>query len=152
MRGIAYLLVLLLSSSCSSMCVSKEFSFYDSHGVLYRSNSAGSDVKNEYQLERNPKIILLATLSTREIKYQEQISVIQKLDAEKYQYMFVLANAEEEDRSGYYASKSVASELLNGSSFKIIIYGEHGELLRESSQVIREEKLEHHLTKSSSGR
>ena len=111
MRITAYFIISLLIFGCSATSIPQEFTFYDSHGIIYHSSTATQNAKMEY--------------------------------------IYVVANSEEEDHSGYYATKSTAKKLLDGNSFKIIIYDGKGKLITQSQEVIGEQKLVHLLTRDS---
>jgi len=146
MRILLYLLSSCLLLACSEQSRSTSFVFYDSHGVLYKSDSAGTNAKKEYNLAKEPKLVLIATTSAKIDKFVEQMSIIYKTDAEKYQYMYVVANKEKENRSGYYTSSSDAEKLVAGNPFRIFIYNESGKLITSSTNVISSDKLKSHLT------
>ena len=152
MRTLHYLILSFLVFACSNSVSTTAFSFYDSHGVSYRSDTAGVNAKKEYELIKEPKLILIATSSASLKQFAQQMEVIYKTDAEKLQYMYVVANKEKEDHSGYYTSTSVAKNLIPDKIFKINIYDEHGKLIVSSNKVISADNLKLHLTKGSSGR
>jgi hypothetical protein len=128
------------------------FTFYNSHSELYHSSTAGLNAKKEFGLEREPKIVVVATSSNENPKYKEQLKSIHNVNAEDMQYMYVIANSEEEDRSGYYTSMSTSKKLLAGDNFKILIYDEKGNIIAQSNKVFDESSLKYHLTHKSSGR
>lgn len=156
MRKIAYISFLILFAGCSSFVTSQDissatFSFYDSYGRVYDLDTASTRVQEEYQLENKPIIIIIATNSTKQDQFVEQMRVIEKVDPENFQYMYVVANSENEDNSGYFTTKSVASNLLSGKQFKIIVNDQCGKPIKSSYQTINETELKHCLTTAFSG-
>jgi uncharacterized protein (UPF0333 family) len=149
MRITAYFIISLLIFGCSATSIPQEFTFYDSHGIIYHSSTATQNAKMEYGLDQEPRLIIIATSSENEKKFKKQMRIIYNVNAEQMQYMYVVANSEEEDHSGYYATKSTAKKLLDGNSFKIIIYNGKGKLITQSQEVIGEQKLVDLLTRDS---
>ena len=150
MKALTYALLLFVLSGCSSSAKNIGHSFYDSHGKSYHSSTASLNLEREYQLDGKPGLVIVATTSENVSKFKQQMSVIHKVNPEQMQYLYVIANSEKEDVSGYYTEKIVAKKILAGDSFKIIIYDEKGKVLRKSTEVIGEEKLRYYLAKDPS--
>jgi hypothetical protein len=150
MRAIIYFVISILLG-CSCVNSQAGFTFYDSHSERYHSSTAGLNAKKEYGLEREPKIVVVATSSKDNLKYKEQMKIIYNVNAEEMQYMYIIANSEGEDRSGYYTSKSISKKLLAGDIFKVLIYDENGNIIAQSNEVFNEGRLKYHLTNKSSG-
>ena len=147
---ICFILSILLIYGCASSHA--EFTFYDSHNKRYHSSTAGLNVKKEFGLEREPKIVVVATSSKDNPKYKKQMKNIYNVDAEEMQYMYIIANSDEEDRSGYYTSMATSKKLLDGDIFKVLIYDEEGNIIAQSNEVFNESSLKYYLTNKSSGR
>jgi len=112
----------------------------------------GTVIKKEYGLDENPKLILLATSNSDLDKFKSQLKIIKEIDAEKFQYLYVIANSKTLNKSGYHTSIFDAKNILGNSTFKIIIYDQNGILVRNSALVLGKNMILQHLTKSSSGR
>jgi hypothetical protein len=157
MRKIAFIFIWVIFLGCSPFVASQDiinssnFTFYDSYGRMYEIDTASSQVRKEYQLENKPIIIIIATNSTNQRKFIEQMKVIEKVNAEEFQYLYVLANSENEDNSGYFTTKTVASKLLSGKQFKIIINDQCGKRIKSSYQTINETEFKNCLTTAFSG-
>lgn len=78
------------------------------------------------------------------------MNIIYNINAEEFQYMYIIANSEEEDHSGYYTSMSTSKKLLTGDIFKVLIYDEKGNSIAQSNKVSNENSLKYHLTNKSS--
>ena len=144
--------ILLILIGCSCINSQAGFIFYDAHSERYHSSTAGINAKNEFGLEREPKIVVVATSSKDNPKYKEQMKIIYNVNAEEMQYLYIIANSQEEDRSGYYTSRSTSKKFLDGDIFKVLIYDERGGIIAQSKEIFSESSLEHHLSKSSSRR
>ena len=156
MRKISYIIICVILLGCSSLVASQDisssnFTFYDSYGRTYEIDTASSQVQEEYQLENKPIIIIVATNSTNQKQFIEQMKVIEDINAEVFQYMYVVANSEVEDSSGYFTKKNVALKLLSGKQFRVIINDQCGKLIKSSYQSINENELKHFLTTAFSG-
>jgi hypothetical protein len=136
---------------CSCVNSKAGFTFFDSHSKRYHSSTVGLNAKKEFGLEREPKIVVVATSSKDNPKYKEQMKIIYDVDAEEMQYMYIIASSEEEDRSGYYTSMATSKKLLNGDILKVLIY-EEGNIIAQSNEVFNERSLKYYLTNKSSGR
>jgi hypothetical protein len=147
---ICFILPVLIG--CSFVNNQAGFKFYDAHSECYHSSTAGLNAKKEFGLEREPKIVVVATSSKDNPKYKEQMKTIYNVNAEEMQYMYIIANSKEEGRSGYYTSTSTSIKLLAGDIFKVLIYDEKGDLIAQSNEVFSESRLKYHLTRKSSGR
>jgi hypothetical protein len=144
-KATVLLIVLFMVSGCSGMNGKTEFAFYDAYGALYNSSTAGLNVKKEFNLESKPKLVVIATSSKYNPKFIEQMNILSKVNAEEMNYMYIIANSEEEDRSGYYFRKAEAANFLSGDSFKIAIYDENGEAIKKSDHIIRSNDLKFYL-------
>lgn len=152
MRNIVTILFLLSLFSCASNSNFEKTVFFDSKGKHYNSTTAGREIKKEYDLYEAPKLILLATSNSNLENFKLQLEIIHKIDAEQYQYLYILANSKTIDESGYYTSKTEAESILKNKEFKILIYNKNGDLVLSSSSPLEKEAILNHLTKSSSGR
>jgi len=141
-----FLMVALLSTGCSSHVQNSNLTFYDSHGESYNSKSAGKDISKQYNIKNKPTIIALATANAEVKKYTSQLKIINSINAEDYQYILVIANHNNTDKSGYYTSINEAEKILDKDSFKIIIFSGNGIATLISNNIVGRESLIHHLT------
>ena len=150
MRTIIKVLFIISLIGCSQSSVSEIVMFSDSHGKYYRSDTVGGIIKNEYGLNENLSLILLATSNSDSEEFKSQLKIIKEIDAEEFQYLYVIANSDTLNKSGYYTSKIDAKNILGNTKFKIIIYDQHGDLVQSSSAVLEKKTILYYLTKSSS--
>jgi hypothetical protein len=137
----------VLLTGCANNVTSESIGFYDAYGKQYQSIFAPSDIRNEFGLSREPRIVIIATSTTANEKYLKQLSIVSRVDAEEFEYLYVVANTEEEDRSGYYVSVSESINILDGESFRVIVLDEKGEVLEKTSHVLSDNELKSHLTR-----
>ncbi len=152
MRTIVIILFFISLFACAHNGNSKEITFSDSHGKHYSSSTVGSTIKKEYDLNEKPKLILLATSNSDLEEFKSQLRIIKEIDAEKFQYLYVIANTETVNNSGYHTSKMDAKKILGNAAFKIMIYVQNGTLVQSSKAVIDKKAILNHLTKNSIGR
>lgn len=152
MRIISLFFMGFLLISCFSSKKISSFEFYDSGGNPYQLFSAGEKIKQEYNLLKKPKIVLVATKERQSSELKKQLSAIYQVDAEELGFILILTNAEQPDKSGYYTDKMTAKDILNQDSFRIVIINEAARPIASSNTPISSEDLKNYLTKSSSGR
>ncbi len=152
MRTTIIILLFISLFACAHKGNSEKIVFYDSYGKYYSSDTVGAKIKKEYGLNEKPKLILLATSNSNLEEFKSQLRIIKEINAEKYQYLYVMANIEVVNNSGYHTSKMDAQKILGNSAFKIMIYDQNGTLIQNSNEVIDKKIILRYLTKSSSGR
>ncbi len=77
--------------------------------------------------------------------YEAQLEIMSTLDAEELQYLYVIANSEKVDSSGYHMQTTESERILSGDDFKIIVYDENGSAILIENKVVSETDLEKHL-------
>lgn len=133
--------------SCASNNLNSGFKIIDSHGQVYGSSDIAGQLKNEYNLEKAPKVVVLLTHKANNDKFKEQLSVLEKVDAENYQYIYATGSATGRNKSGYSLKKETAQAMLSGDTFQIRIYDERGSLIESSTTVLNRQEIIRHLTK-----
>lgn len=147
-RAILLILSFVFLFACAHSGNVEGIVFSDSHGENYNSGTMGAKIKKVYGLDESPRLILLATKSAELEEFKSQLKIIKGIDAEKFQYLYVIANSETVNASGYFTSKMEAEKILGNAKFKIIIYNQSGALVRSSNTVLGEQVMLHHLTKN----
>lgn len=148
MKLVSYVLLLSMLFSCALRLHSDDIVFYDSLGDSYSLNNAALTIKGKFNLLKAPKIIVVATSDQNNLNFKKQLSVFSKVNAEEMQYLYVIANSKQEDRSGYYVEKPLSEAILSGNTFKISVYSGAGVILKESLSFLTEGELIAQLTKS----
>ena len=110
MRTIVIILFFISLFACAYNGNSEEITFSDAYGKHYSSSTMGAVIKKEYDLDEKPKLILLATSNSDLEEFKSQLRIIKEIDAEKFQYLYVIANIETVDKSGYHTSKMDAKK------------------------------------------
>ncbi len=147
MKALMWITALTILSGCANLSKLTELTFYDAHGEEYNSSTASSNLKKKFNLEDKPRIVVIATSSKSNQRYKEQISAINKVNAEEMQYLYIVANTDDEDHSGYYMTRKGSKHILAGDIFKVIIYDELGQIIKKSNEVIGVDVLMKHLTR-----
>jgi len=149
MKKLIIFFCFLLITACATKPTIKDGSFYDAQGIEYRFSNAGETIKKEYNLDSMPVIIVLATSDVNFPLFISQLTNVNMLNAEEYEYLLVTASSKGVDSSGYYTSTEQAELILKGSPFKILIFNGQGNLVVESTNLISAIDLKKHLTKPS---
>jgi len=136
-----WFMVISMFIGCTSVSQLTGFRFYDANGGVYNSLTAPSVFKKEFNLNNKPKMLIIATSSKSNQKYKLQIEAMNKINAEEMEYLYILANSEEENNSGYYMTKLDSSNILKGNYFRVIIYDQFGKIIKESTKIIGEKEL-----------
>lgn len=139
----------LLITACTAKTTINDVSFHDSQGVEYEFSNAGKKIKKSYNLNSFPAIIVLATIDVKLPLFISQLSNVNMLNAEEYEYLLVTANTRNVDISGYYTSIEQAESILKESEFKVIILNGQGDIVIESTNILSASQLKKHLTKPS---
>lgn len=147
MKTSIWIVLLIVLSGCVSTSESAAFRFYDAHGEEYNSLTAPSNFKKEFNLDTRPKMVVVAISSSSNPKYKEQIDVIGKVNAEEMEYLYIIANSEEEQSQGYYMTREDSANILEGTTFKIIIFDGLSKVVKNSNQIIGINEFRNYLTK-----
>ncbi len=147
MKVLIWIMLLIALSGCASTSESTEFKFYDAHGEEYNSLTAPSNLKKEFNLDNQPSMVIIATSSSSNLGYKEQIDVIDKVNAEEVEYLYIVANSEEEQSQGYYMTREDSANILEGATFKIIIFDGLSKVIKKSNQVIGVDEFKNYLAK-----
>ena len=144
-RIFLFIAVLFLNSSCVSVEQSQAFIIYSSTGEVYLSNSISKDLRKRYSLQANPALLILLTDTLENKDFRAQLNVLGQVNAETYEYIYVIGSSEEKDTSGYHITTKEAAAMLSGKQFQINIFNNSGELIHSSLDVINEKELKSHL-------
>jgi len=146
MLKITLLLMVLSVLSCTNNVQNESLIFFDSHGEIYNSKTAGENISKQYKTENRPTIVVLATNNVKNKKFISQLNIVNSLNAEDYQYLLIIANSENIDKSGYYVSINESKRILNKGDYKILIFNGSGDKLLINNNIVSKESLIHHLT------
>ncbi len=132
--------------SCTNNIQDQSFVFFDAHGKTYNSKTAGENIYKQYKIENKPSIIVLATNNIKNKKFISQLNIVNSLNAEDYQYLLIVANSENIDKSGYYVSINESKRILDKDDYKILILNGSGDELLINNNIVSKESLINHLT------
>jgi hypothetical protein len=152
LRVILTVLITFLVSSCTNGAQPHDIQITDSYGEAYELTNISMQLKKQYALEKNPITLVLLTNKLDGSRFVKQLSVLNAVNAEIYQYIYVVGCTTDRDESGYSISREDATDILSTNEFQIRIYDGYGKLAYSSEKVLSEQELKSHLTKSSSER
>lgn len=138
--------------SCSIDDQLDQFDIIDSHGIVYASSNIGNQLRAEYELDSNPKMILILVQKADNSVFKEQLNILNQINAETYQYIYVTGIATSRNDSGYSLKSDKAKAMLSMDEFQIRIYDEFSNLIDSSKKIMSKQKITNYLTKSLSGR
>lgn len=123
--------------------------FEVSHGdKKFEITKISSELSKQYGIAFEINAIVVASSAADNSNYRKQWELIEKIDAEQYQIVYVSAlESESASKHGYYTTKEVAGNILSGKGFLIRIYSPSGELLVSSDAILSTEKLLEFLPK-----
>jgi len=146
MRIVNTILCLFLMISCTNQISATGVEFHDANGIGYHSKDAGAVIKDDYDLNSPPRIVIVAIENSTIPEYEQQLNNIYEVDAEQYEYILVVADTEVAHKSGYYTETAVAQKILDDELFTVAIYGINGEVVVSSNEVIDSDSLIQYLT------
>ena len=147
LRIILTVFVAFLVLSCTSGSHLNDIQITDSHGKAYELSNVSVQLKKQYALEKIPIMLVLLTNELDDSRYVEQLSVLSTVNAEIYQYIYVVGCTTDRDKSGYSISRENAADMLSSNEFQIRIYDGYGKLVYSSENVLSEQELKMHLNR-----
>jgi len=154
MRKVILFICVLVVTACASTGNTRgDIVFFGTDGKKqYNTSTFSAVINKEYQVASSNfpiRIIVLAAKDSKSTEFISQQNIFYTLDAEKYKYIYVKANIKNKGvgyKQGYYIEANQAKTILDGNSFKIILFDENGNMITESVKVIGRDKLKEYLT------
>lgn len=116
-------------------------SFFDAGGREYTTHDYRAEMAQRYPGVR-PTLFLIVTRDDRNPEFRKQMAVLDALDAEALQVVFVVGNASAAARQGYWLEPEDADALLeDGGSFRFIALGDEGEVCLSSGTAMERAAL-----------
>ncbi len=139
-----YILILFLYSiSLISYSQVLDFEFCNSENKKYNSTSLCSQLEKEYNTKFDEWIVLLETPELSDSLYLLQNKILDKLDAESLQLIYITACLMQEKNDRYHTSMETAKEIMgNSNKFKVRILDSSGKIIFESYEVIPRKRIE----------
>jgi hypothetical protein len=124
------------------------FDFFDSNSKEYNTVNLIEQLGKEYNTEFEESIILLETPNLNDILYLLQNKILDSLDAESLQLIYIVACSMKEQEGGYHTSVEKAKEIMgDNTNFRIRILGTEAKIIFESNDVISKNEIEKILKK-----
>ena len=80
------------------------FKFYSNKGNEYTTSTLNKQFEKEYHSKFQERIILIETASLKDTLYSNQYKILDLMDSENLQLIYVIACLTEENRNGYYTT------------------------------------------------
>lgn len=120
---------------------SVHMSFFDASGRAYTMTGYRSEIAKRVPGVR-PTALLIVSLDDQNPEFKKQMAILDALDAEALQLLFVVGNATATDRQGYWLEPEDADALLEGGrSFRFMAIGDHGEVCFSSDTVVERTRI-----------
>ena len=114
----------------------------------YEITEISSQLSEQYGVDFRVSSIVIASNNKESNKFRKQWSIVESIDAEQYQLIYVNAVSEGRLNShGYYTTEKVAEELLSGNNFLVLLYSPEGRVLVSSNEVLSREAIVEHVSK-----
>ena len=115
MKKTLLVLLLVMWSAASSYADTMEFDFQGSAGEPYRSTSFNQKIEAKYKAKYNITLILVQTPSLDNADYLKQNKILDEIDAEQLQVIYVIACPKKEYSHGYHTTIDEAGKLMGES-------------------------------------
>lgn len=136
-----FIITAFVQGGCSHIPQKESYDFYDANGEKYSTINASEVVKRKYSLRKGPKVVVLAASDFSDRRFLSQMEVFKIFNAEKYNYLYVLASELHRKEHGYNMSKLMAGKFLNGRDFRIVIYKNDGSVLVDSGRFLNKKSF-----------
>ena len=137
---------LLTILTISSFSQTLNFEFFNSNGKEFNTKILNEQLEKEYGTRFEEKIILLETPCLKDSIYIQQNKILNDIDAESLQLIFITACAEKEYKGGYHTSIEKAKEIMGENhKFRIRILESGGKILFESYETLSKYEIEKEL-------
>ena len=140
MKRLLFLLIFISPSFLFAQIL--DFNFCDSQGHSYQSKNFNAQIKKEYNSEYNLKLILVETPDLKDSLFKKQFEILNSMDAEELNLIYVSASFNNEDKDGYHTSINTARTLMNSKpGFRIRILNANGKVIKESKDILQSDSL-----------
>jgi hypothetical protein len=136
----------LMFFTTSSFSQTMNFKFFNSNGKEFNTKILNEQLEKEYGTRFEEKMILLETPSLKDSLYIQQNNILNDIDAERLQLIFITACTENEYKGGYHTSIEKAKEIMGESpKFRLRIIESGGRILFESYETLNKYEIEKEL-------
>jgi hypothetical protein len=133
-------LVFSLFISTISYNQTLDFKFYDSNGREFSTATLNKEIISRDNIGLFKGIVLLETPSLNNSIYFQQNQILNILDAESLQLIYITACLAEEYKDGYHTTVETANTLIKpGTGFRIRLLDNNAGVIFESEEVISKE-------------
>lgn len=131
------LLATLIASATAHARERVDLPFWDTSGQSFSTGTFGDVLVRKFP-GTDPVLFLIATARDDLPTFRRQSSAIDALghEIEDLEIMIATANAEREDKSGYWLTRGAAHGLLGGKDFVVIVLKRDGTVCSKSSTAL----------------
>ncbi|WP_154650948.1 hypothetical protein [Reinekea blandensis] len=103
----------------------------------YNLSTLSSELSQDYRTEMNLTTVIVVASDESIQSYIDQWAVLETVDAESHQLIYVSALAHgQPDKDGYYIDADGAQSLLSDGDFSVHLYSSSGRLILRSNNVL----------------
>ena len=133
-------LISILLLACASKAL--KLPFYDSKHREYWFNDVPKSIGRYYKIKTSPTVIIVQFLPQSSNSAKEQIEVLESLDAEAMNFIYVVSDTRIEHTGGYYLQLNDAKILqLKYPESLALIVNPNGHVLRTSKNVLTKDEI-----------
>ena len=133
-------LISILLLACASKAL--KLPFYDSKHREYWFNDVPKSIGRYYKIKTSPTVIIVQFLPQSSNSAKEQIEVLESLDAEAMNFIYVVSDTRIEHTGGYYLQLNDAKILqLKYPESLALIVNPNGYVLRTSKNVLTKDEI-----------
>jgi hypothetical protein len=115
--------------------------FFDASGTEYTTADYRSEIAKRVPGVRSTALLII-THDDQNPEFRKQMAILEALDAEALQLLFVVGNASATDRQGYWLEPENADALLEGGHrFRFMAIGDHGEVCFSSDTAVERARI-----------
>ena len=141
---VIFCFLIVLKTSSFSQTIN--FDFFNSNGKEFNTKNLNEQLEKEFGVRFEAKIILLETPSLKDSLYVKQNEILNRLDAEILQILFITACTKKEYLHGYHTSIETAKKIMGENhKFRLRIIEPGGEMFFESFDTLSESEIEKKL-------
>jgi len=122
----------LTCSAASAAVVSMPF--WDAAGTEYRTDNYAKQIRERFHPTLTPLLFVVVTHGTDEPEFKKQMAVLNQLDAEELQLLYVIGSATNVDKHSYWLAQEDAEALLEGGAhFRFLAIAPTGDVCFSSA-------------------
>lgn len=136
-------IILLITFPIIAHAEKINFDFFDASGGRYSIFELTRQLNEKYNYTFSPSVLLVETPDFTDQKYLNQSAILEQIDSEDLQLIFVIASPFGEYEHGYHTTIEVAQTIMDDiPKFRVRILNTNGLIIFESEENISSERIE----------